>query len=190
MAITIQRLPRACALMAILASSLWFGSGARADNQVTLRIAQGPPVQAYIIASEQSAPIAYSERSQRTAVTLLLFVRDPRGTSQGWSVNVATSDLRLWGTMPNDPVTPGERFIILATGEPIVLAGQPLAPGGPTHAPSTGASFASPRTVLWASPGAGSGEYLQLISAAATVPGRGQIELFIANFTVGIASAP
>jgi hypothetical protein len=162
---------------------------ALADNTVTLTIGPGGVLSARVIDSTP-LPVAGDANPRRDAGLLHLLVSDPRGTSVGWRVVIAVAVLDGRGDSACGDTVPGSDVRILAVTAPTVLAGQPRTTGGPNYDPLVGASLATPRTVIWAEPGAGSGDYGQTIAFVLDVPALRPAGTCQATLVVTLASAP
>lgn len=160
-----------------------------ADNKVTLTIVGESTVQAYVV-DGALLPIDYTNEFQQDTGEIKLLTSDSRGTSQGWSVSIVSSDFVYDGESPSGGDIPNSGFRILAVKAPVVIAGQPRVEGGPNFDPLVGASLDIPRTVIWAEPGSGSGEYEQGIEVVLDIPLGSQAGTYIATITVAFASAP
>jgi hypothetical protein len=162
---------------------------ALADNTVTLTIVGENTVQAYVV-DGTLLPIDYANEFQQDTGELRLVTSDLRGTSQGWSVNIVSSDFVYHGESSSGDDIPNSGFRILVVTAPMVIAGQPRVEGGPNFDPLVGASLDIPRTVIWAAPGSGSGEYEQAIEVVLDIPLGSQAGTYIATLTVAFTSAP
>jgi hypothetical protein len=162
---------------------------ALADNTVRLTIVGDGPMTAMVV--DATLPqIAYSNEPQQVSGLLSLVISDSRGTSVGWSVAVASTDFIYHGDSPSGRDIPNEGFRILAVAAPVVVAGQPVGAGGPHVGPLAGASLDTPRTVIWAEPGAGSGDYALRIGVVLDVPVRSQVGIYLATLTIAFTAAP
>ncbi|CAN5674234.1 hypothetical protein BH09CHL1_BH09CHL1_06540 [soil metagenome] len=179
------------ALMAlVLASSVASNPAlARADNTVYVSIEPSGTVTAEIYEGYLPS-IDYSTRFQEDEGVLLLRVNDLRGSSAGWCVSIVSSDFVYEGTSKFGRAIGAGGFQIHSASSPELIAGQPIVPAGPNFNPLLGATLEIPRTVLWAAPGSGSGDYLQEIKVIWNVPGNAQSGTYSAVMTVTVSSAP
>jgi hypothetical protein len=180
---------RVLALVGAAALSFLCLAPARAENTVTLTITAAGTLTAGII-GETVLPLEYSNEIQHESAVLRLVVSDPRGTSAGWSVSIASSDFVYQGDSAVGLDIPNTGFRILAVTAPVAIAGQPVGEGGPYFDPLSDASLDVPRTVIWAAPGAGSGDYEQRITIVIEVPAGSQVGTYVATLIVAFASAP
>ena len=162
---------------------------ARADNTVTLTILPGGELNA-VVTDAALVPIVYTGGPSRHSGTLQLVVSDPRGTSAGWRVTVTSSDFVYQGDSPTAHDIPNTGFRIQSVQDPDVIAGQPIAIGGPHASSVTSASLDIPRTVIWAEPGAGSGDYSQRIGIVLDIPAGSEPGTYVATLTVAFNTGP
>lgn len=180
---------RMLALIGATAASCLLILPARADNTVTLTILPKSEFHASVVDATLS-PIEYSDEPTQVTGALQLIVSDPRGTSEGWGVSIASTDFVYQGDSPAAQDIPNTGFRIDAVQAPTVIEGQPVGPAGPYPASLNGASLDSTRTVIWAEPGAGSGDYQQRIDVALDIPAGSEPGTYVATLTVAFVTGP
>jgi len=132
--------------------------------------------------------IAYSHGSQDSFRELTLHVDDLRGTYEGWSVTVKSSDFFYQGPASGNHDIPAANFVLGATRMPIWVSGQALDAG------IAGAAINGPldieQTPLTAKSGHGSGNYTQVLPVTLTVPEGSPVGMYVATLTVHTSAAP
>jgi hypothetical protein len=182
-------------LLGVVTLSLGFIAPASASNTVTQVIDSGGGLSASIAAASMQS-ITYSNNAQSTNGTLTLSVSDPRGTSQGWTVTVQSTDFEFQGSgNANARSIPATGFVLATADAPTNVSGQPVDPASshgplvPAGALSQGA-LSSARTPVTAYPGFGSGDYSQDLHVTLAIPGQTQAGIYQAVLTVAITSGP
>jgi hypothetical protein len=147
----------------VLATIMTLGSApVSASDTVSLKIVR---------AGDIGVSLVDGAISRDGAGFLELVVLDLRGSAAGWSVS-----LMLEGN-PNG-------FSLSRVRPPQVMSGQPIIEAGPHFDPMPGARLEQARRVLWAEPGAGSGNYSQRMDAAWYFGSTRQLVFVV---TVGLA---
>lgn len=180
---------RSLLLIAFAALALLWTASVSAENTVSLTILPAGPLSAAVL-DGGLYPIVASNQEQRDTGTLSLVINDRRGTSEGWSVSIAASDFTYLGDSPFGQDIPSRGFRVVSIAIPLALAGQPVGEYGPHPMPIAGLSLDTPRTVVWAAPGGGSGDYEQLIGVELIIPAGSHPGLYLSNLTIAFASAP
>lgn len=162
-----------------------------ATNSVTQVINSGGSLGAYVDSATMGA-VNYSNSAGSTTGTLALHVTDPRGSAAGWNVTIQSGDFAYSGASPIGQAIPASGFTMTSLGTPTVVAGEAR---DATHGPnafsaSLNASLDSPRKVISADAGYGSGDYAQSIGVGLAIPAQSQAGTYTATLTVLIASAP
>jgi len=176
-------------LAVALAMTFLWSSPVLANNKVALTIVGSGSFEAGIV-DASLLQIEYSEEPQVDTGALHLLISDPRGTSEGWSVSIASSDFIYLGDSLIGLDIPSSGFRIGAVSAPELIAGQPLFAAGPNFDALPGASLDTARTVVWAEIGSGSGEYEQFITVVLDIPSGSQAGTYLATLTVSLTSAP
>jgi len=177
------------ALIAIATLSLLWIERGSADNTVTLLITSAGPLSAAVL-DGSLVPVDSSPSDQRDTGTLRLVVRDQRGTSEGWAVSIVASDFDYLGTSPLGRDIPSSGFRIVTVEPPLVVFGQPRGENGPYTTAISNVSLDTPRTVMWAAPGGGSGDYEQRIGVELDIPAGSQPGIYLTTLTLAYTSAP
>ncbi len=177
------------ALITAVAAALLSAALVQAENTVSLMIVGNGTLTASLI-DGSLGPIQTATTIRQEVGGLSLVVRDPRGTGAGWSVTIESADVTPDGGPLTDRSIVNSRFHVLAAPSPIVLAGQGRVAGGPNGTPLTGASLDTPRQVLHAAPGSGSGDYAQEIRVGLDIPARSQAGAYRTVLTVALSSGP
>lgn len=144
------------------------------------------------VANATMSSVAYSNTVGSSTGTLVLSVSDPRGTSVGWSVSIASSDF-VWGGTNNLNAhnIPASGFAITAVNTPVMTAGQAVDPvGGPRALSAAITTLDQARTPIAASAGFGSGNYTQSLPVSLVIPAMSQTGTYTATLTVLTAAAP
>lgn len=132
-----------------------------------------------------------NDAGQSSTGSLTLGVKDARGSNAGWTVTLQVGSFQRGADGQN--VTGLVTTDIASSGFAITRAGTLTSnPGSPTGiipaAPSSG--FATPKTVLTASQGAGTGVYSQPYDVSLAIPAQQAPGTYTADVTVSISSAP
>jgi len=180
---------------AIAISSAFIAPAFAADS-VTQQITGGGALSA-VVSDATMASVTYSNTAGSTIGALTLTVNDPRGTSLGWNVTIASSDFVYGGSSTLGIDIPKVGFVIGTPAEPVLTVGQAVdfdvdlqvnLLGGPN--PGVGGSLNTPRETISAEDGFGSGIYTQNLPVTLVIPAYSQTGTYVATLTVLITSAP
>jgi hypothetical protein len=161
-----------------------------ADDKVTQDIGTGGELEAYV-ADVSLGAVFYSNDQQSSSGTLVLNVDDPRGSSEGWNVTIASSDFVYGGTSTTGKDIPVTGFAFTANGTVSKTAGQDIdQTGGPSTGTISGASLETAQMVISANEGFGSGTYTESLPVALVIPPLSQVGTYTATLTVTITSGP
>jgi hypothetical protein len=148
---------------AVLATILTLDSASvSATETVSLRIMRAGDVSAFLV--DGSLPA-------NQAGFLDLVLRDRRGSATGWFISLGLEDGH-------------SGFSLIRVHPPQVLSGQQVVAAGPHCDEMPGVGLDRPRQVLWADPGAGSGDYWQEMDA---IRFSESTKVMVFVVTVGIA---
>jgi hypothetical protein len=159
-------------------------------------LALAVPASATLTASVQdlAMPAApYSHHPQVTTGRAVLTATDssPTGLGVGWNVTEQTSSLVYSG--PNHGVgIPAANLSVASVEAPVAQTGsQPIDPtGGPGAPASVAGSLDTPRMVLHANSGYGTGTYTQGIALSLSIPADTRAGTYTATLTTTISSGP
>ncbi len=142
------------------------------------------------IANAAMTPINYSNTQVTTSGSLGLAVDDPRGTSAGWNVTIASSSFVYAGASSIGQAIPSTGFSITSVGNPVYVAGQPINVSGPLAVSAGAASLNTARKTITAGSGSGSGQYTQALPVSLVVPAYSQAGTYTAVLTISITTGP
>jgi hypothetical protein len=176
------------ATASILALSVATGAAAQQTAQVTQKITGGQFT--YSITSGSLNDIVYDYTKTGEIATngeLTLTVDDARGTKQGWTVSMASTNFTYSGSAPNphEHNIGADKFRV-SPAQPKMVKGESINGvsqlGGGTLQSSVG--------VIKADAGHGSGQYEQKLPVTLQVPAKSPVGTYTATITVTTTAAP
>ena len=156
-----------------------------AADQVTQVINGNGSLTAFVSDASLSA-VTYSNAATSSSGSLTLSADDPRGTSVGWNVTIASSDFDYAGASSIGLDLPSTGFVIGTPATPSMTAGQAVNAIGPLAV--AGGSLNTPRKTISAGVGSGSGSYTQALPVSLAIPAYSQAGTYTAVLTVLITS--
>lgn len=174
------------AIFALGIASGTFAQGSQSD--VTQKIEGG--TFSYTITDGTLTPITFDYTQTSDTVTsgaVTLGVTDARGTREGWSVSIQSSEFLYsgsgnGGSANNIPAA----NLSVAPEAPILEAGE----SGTGVTAGAGGALDASRLVINAAAGSGSGEYSQVLPLSLTVPALSPTGDYTATITVSTTAAP
>jgi hypothetical protein len=144
----------------------------------------------YTITNGTLTPITFDYTKTSDTVTngsVTLGVTDGRGTRQGWSVSIQSSQFVYSGSGNGGPANNIPAASLRVTpAAPTMVSGESLS----NVTAGTGGTLDASRLVINAAAGAGSGEYKQNLPLALTVPALSPTGDYVATSTVSTTAAP
>lgn len=157
-----------------------------ADTTVTQIISDGS--RTADLSSLTFDPLSYSNAEQLSSGTMSLTADDSTGTGAGWNVTIQSSDFVYTGTYAGTNI-PAANVSIVTPEAPVLVAGEGISG---TYGPfaGQGGSLDTPRKVLFANEGGGTGTYNQTLPVVLTIPGGSLAGSYTSNFTVTMSAGP
>lgn len=144
-----------------------------------------------MVESANLTPASYSPDEQSSPGQLSYLIDAETGASDGWSVNVQSSDLAYSGEHGGTDI-PAANLAVLVAAAPERISGDAVDGSGGPFVPADGAAGAldQPRTVLVATPGHGHGSYRQNLTLELTIPGDSKVGDYAGTLTFTTSAGP